>query len=115
VKTQAQTKNAGTLKKLEKLCDQLDTAKDTSEATTKEVQRAQRTTEHVKDDVHLRQSPNSTKGKPKRSMARRTKDGKSKAAVELGRKGGHATAKTLTGPQRSALATKAAKARWKTH
>jgi hypothetical protein len=111
---QGQAKSLGTLKKLEKLSDELDTAKDTSEATTKEIQRAQRTAERVKHDVRLL-NPNSTKGKPERSKGRRTEDGKSKAAVELGRKGGAATAKTLTPPQRSALAMKAAKARWKTH
>ncbi len=107
--------NPGTLKKLEKLSGQLDRAKDASEATTTEVQRARRTVEHVEHDVRLRQNPNSTKGKPERSKDRRTQDGKSKAAVELGRKGGAATAKTLTPHQRSALAKKAAKARWNTH
>ncbi len=44
-----------------------------------------------------------------------TDDGKSKAAVELGRKGGAARAKTLTRKQRSALAMKAAKTRWNKH
>ncbi len=39
-------------------------------------------------------------------------DGKDKAAVELGRKGGTARAKKLTDKQRSEIARKAAKARW---
>lgn len=43
-------------------------------------------------------------------------DGKDPAAVELGRKGGlkggHARAASLTKAQRSAIAKKAAKARW---
>jgi hypothetical protein len=42
----------------------------------------------------------------------RTDDGKSKAAVELGRKGGMARAKSLTTEQRRAIARKAATARW---
>ncbi|HKH99703.1 MAG TPA: hypothetical protein VJ999_11395 [Candidatus Sulfotelmatobacter sp.] len=37
---------------------------------------------------------------------------KNKAAVQLGRKGGKATAKNLTPEQRKASARKAAKARW---
>ena len=41
-----------------------------------------------------------------------TDDGKDKAAVELGRKGGQARAKKLTDKQRSEIARKAAKARW---
>ena len=41
-----------------------------------------------------------------------TDDGKNKAAVELGRKGGQARAKKLTDKQRSEIARKAAKARW---
>ncbi len=41
-----------------------------------------------------------------------TDDGKNKAAVELGRKGGRARAKKLTTKQRSEIAKKAAKARW---
>lgn len=40
-------------------------------------------------------------------------DGKSKAAVELGRKGGLARAQKLTLKRRKAIATKAASARWK--
>ena len=39
-------------------------------------------------------------------------DGKNKAAVELGRKGGTARAKNLTKEQRAEIARKAAKARW---
>ena len=39
-------------------------------------------------------------------------DGKDKAAVELGRKGGKARAKNLTSKQRSEIAKKAAKVRW---
>ena len=41
-------------------------------------------------------------------------DGKDAAAAELGRKGGAARARTLTGKQRAEAARKAAKARWKT-
>lgn len=41
-----------------------------------------------------------------------TEDGKSKAAQELGRKGGAARAKKLTKDQRSAIAKHAAKLRW---
>ena len=41
-----------------------------------------------------------------------TDDGKSKAAVELGRKGGLARAKKLTKKQRTAVAAKGARARW---
>lgn len=41
-----------------------------------------------------------------------TDDGKNKAAVELGRKGGKARAEKLTSEQRRAIARKAAKARW---
>ena len=40
-------------------------------------------------------------------------DGKSKAAKELGRKGGTARAKRLTKDERSLIAKKAASARWK--
>ncbi len=43
-----------------------------------------------------------------------TKDGKNKAAVELGRKGGSARAKSLSQKQRIAIAKKAARKRWKT-
>ncbi len=39
-------------------------------------------------------------------------DGKDKAAVELGRKGGQARAKALSPEKRSAIAKKAAKRRW---
>jgi hypothetical protein len=42
-----------------------------------------------------------------------TEDGKSKAAVELGRRGGLARAKTLPAGKKTAIARKAAKARWK--
>ena len=41
-----------------------------------------------------------------------TDDGKNKAAVELGRKGGRARAKKLTTEQRREIARKAAKIRW---
>jgi hypothetical protein len=41
-----------------------------------------------------------------------TDGGKNAAAVALGRKGGHARAKSLGTAQRKAIATKAAKARW---
>ena len=40
-------------------------------------------------------------------------DGKSKAAVELGRKGGKARAAKMTPEQRTEIAKKAASARWK--
>ncbi len=39
-------------------------------------------------------------------------DGKDKAAVELGRKGGRARAKNLTTEERREIARKAAKVRW---
>jgi hypothetical protein len=42
-----------------------------------------------------------------------TEDGKSKAAVELGRKGGTARAKTLSARKRREIALKAASARWR--
>jgi len=41
-----------------------------------------------------------------------TEDGKSKAAVELGRKGGQARAKNLTPRKRRLIALKAARKRW---
>ncbi|MCP4327554.1 MAG: RNA-binding protein [Alphaproteobacteria bacterium] len=41
-----------------------------------------------------------------------TDDGKNKAAVELGRKGGKARAEKLTDERRSEIARKAAKKRW---
>ncbi len=41
-----------------------------------------------------------------------TDDGKNKAAVELGRKGGKARAAKMTPEQRSEVARKAAQARW---
>ena len=100
-----------TLKKLEKLTDELDAAKDASEATTKEVQHARRTTRHVKHALRLRLHADHTVER-KRSKGGNTKDGKSKAAVELGQKGGAARARTLSPKQRSALATKAARTRW---
>jgi hypothetical protein len=40
-------------------------------------------------------------------------DGKSKAAVELGRKGGAARAKSISKARRTQIARQAAKARWK--
>ncbi len=43
-----------------------------------------------------------------------TEDGKSKAAVELGRKGGAARAKKLSKKRRSEIARQAAQKRWKT-
>jgi hypothetical protein len=42
-------------------------------------------------------------------------EGKNKAAVELGKKGGMARAEKMTPEQRSALAKKAAAKRWKDH
>ncbi len=42
-----------------------------------------------------------------------TDDGKNKAAVELGRKGGKARAAKMTPEQRSEIARKAAKKRWR--
>lgn len=42
-----------------------------------------------------------------------TEDGKSKAAVELGRKGGVARAKSLSTRKRREIAKKAAHARWR--
>ena len=42
-----------------------------------------------------------------------TEDGRSRAAVELGRKGGAARAKTLSPERRKVIAKAAAKARWK--
>jgi seryl-tRNA synthetase len=104
--------NGEALKKVEKLSDQLDTARDASEATTKEVRHARRTAENVKRAIRRRQRPDSTKPRRKRSKDRYTEDGKSKAAVELGQRGGTARAKTLTRRQRSVLAMKAAKTRW---
>ena len=41
-------------------------------------------------------------------------DGKNKAAVELGRKGGKARAEKLTAERRSEIARKAAAKRWRT-
>lgn len=101
-------------KKLAKLSVQLDAAKNASEATTKEVQQARRTSEHLKRDIDRRPSSHRAKRERKVSKDRYTKDGRSKAAVELGRRGGAATAKTRTRRQRSALATRAARSRWNT-
>lgn len=42
-----------------------------------------------------------------------TEDGKNKAAVELGRKGGKARATKLSSSKRKAIARKAAESRWK--
>jgi hypothetical protein len=42
-----------------------------------------------------------------------TEDGKSKAAVELGRKGGAARARSLSAAERKKIARIAAKKRWK--
>ena len=44
-----------------------------------------------------------------------TDDGKNKAAVELGRKGGQARAKKLSKKRRAEIARKAAVERWSTH
>jgi hypothetical protein len=41
-----------------------------------------------------------------------TEDGKNAAAVELGRKGGQARAANLSAKKKSAIATRAANARW---
>jgi hypothetical protein len=98
----APTQNNGALKTLKKLSDQLDSAKAACETTTREVRHARQTTEKAKRDV---------RGTRKRPS---TSDGKSLAAVELGRKGGAARARKLSQRQRSAVAKKAAKSRWKT-
>ena len=42
-----------------------------------------------------------------------TDDGKNKAAQELGRKGGLARARSLTGDERHKIAKRAARSRWK--
>jgi hypothetical protein len=42
-----------------------------------------------------------------------TEDGKNKAAVELGRKGGAARAKNLSAKKRREIAKRAATARWR--
>ena len=42
-----------------------------------------------------------------------TEDGKNKAAVELGRKGGNARAKQLSAKKRREIAKRAAAARWR--
>jgi hypothetical protein len=107
-----QSANPDALKALKKLSSQLDTATDASEATTTKVRRARRAAETVKRAIRLQQRPRAAEGVRKRAHDRYTEDGKSKAAVELGRKGGAATAKTLTRRQRSALAVKAANTRW---
>jgi hypothetical protein len=126
---QRQSRNPKALNKLEKLSDQLETAADASEATTraseattraseattKDVQHARRTAETITRDIRLQQPLEDPKRKRRRSKDGYTEDGKSKAAVELGRKGGAARAKTLTRQQRSALAVKAAKTRWNRH
>ena len=101
------------LKKLEKLSDELATAEHASEATTKKVQRARGTTRSVKRDVRRELLAVRTVRKRKVSKAQYTKDGRNKAAVELGKKGGAARARTMTPKQRSSLATKAANTRWK--
>jgi hypothetical protein len=108
----ASAQDNDTLKKLDKLSDQLDTAKDASEAATKEVRHARQTTEKVKHDVRQRQHFADMKLKGRGPKPANIVGGKSKAAVELGRKGGAARAKTLTQQQRSAVAKKAAKTRW---
>lgn len=45
--------------------------------------------------------------------AERTEDGKSRAAVELGRKGGAARAASLSAKKKRQIAKRAAAARWK--
>jgi len=107
--------NPDATKKLNKLSHQLDTAKDASEATTKKVRRARRTVENVKRALRRHPHTDDTRRRRKRSEDRHTDDGKNRAAVELGRKGGTARAKTLTRRQRSVLAMKAAKTRWAKH
>jgi hypothetical protein len=96
------TQDNNTLKTLEKLSNQLDIAQASSEATTKEVQHARQTNDKVKRDVR------------RKRLKPHPEDGKSKAAIELGRKGGAARARKLTRERRSAVAKKAARARWKT-
>jgi hypothetical protein len=113
--SQRHSPNPDALQKIEKLSDQLDAAQDASEATTKEVQHARRTAQTMKRAVLMHRPPGGPKRKHKHIKDPPTVFRKSKAAVELGRKGGAARAKTLTKEQRSALATKAAKARWKNH
>src|SRR5580704_6866440 len=97
---QRQSANPVVRKGLEKLSTQLDTAKSASEATTKEVQHARQTARHVRRDMRLPRHPDGTR--PKRTRAERphTREGKSAAAVELGRKGGAARARKLTQQQR---------------
>jgi len=112
VRTPQRQSNPATLKKLEKLTDELDAAKDAFEATTNEVQHVRRTTQNVKRDLRLRLHSDHADLKRRSSKHGNTKDGKSKAAVELGKKGGAARARTLSPKQRSALAKKAAKSRW---
>jgi hypothetical protein len=107
--------NPDAIKKLNKLSHQLDTAKDASEATTKKVRRARRSAENVKRALRRQPQTDDTRRRIKRSKDRYTDDGKSRAAVELGRKGGAARAKKLTRRQRSVLAMKAAKTRWTKH
>lgn len=112
VQTLQRRKNP-TLKKLETLSDTLDTAKRTSEATTNEVQHARRMTQSVKLDVRRQVHAAHVGRKQRGSKKPSTRAGKSKAAVELGQKGGEARARTQTPKQRSVLAAKAANARWK--
>ena len=112
--SQRQLRNPSALKTLEKLSDQLETAEDASEATTKDVQHARRTAEHLLHDVRHQRHDVTTRTRT-RAKHRSTQNGKSPAAVELGRKGGTARAKALTRRQRSVLATKAAKTRWNKH
>jgi hypothetical protein len=108
-----QRRKEPTLTKLEKLSDELDTAKRTSEATTKEVQHARRMTQSVKLDVRRQVHTAHVGRKQRGSRKRSTRAGKNKAAVELGQKGGEARARAMTPKQRSVLAVKAAHARWK--
>jgi len=104
--------NADALKAVEKLSEQLAAAQGASEATTTEVRHARRTAENVGRVMRRRKKSASATPKRKRLKDRYTGDGKSKAAVELGRRGGAARAKTLTRQQRSASAMKAANTRW---
>lgn len=60
------------------------------------------------DAKHMRLGP-----KGQKRPTGKTEDGKSKAAVELGRKGGQARAVSLSSNERRQIAKKAARARWK--
>lgn len=100
--TQSPSVKRNALKKLKRLSHQLDAATDASETTTKKVRHARRTAETVEREVGL----------PRHSTTHKLTR---LAAAELGRRGGAARARTQTRQQRSALALKAAKTRWKKH